>query len=141
VTQTRLISGGYDEHGAYGPTIFMRLHSEGAVNWLKSVLLDVAHHRRGVDLVAAQGVSLQGVEYFELSAADRPQRKRLSRVGEQPRFIWVRTPEEWRALALMLDPFLEGSSGHQYLSEEGIDDALVEVSFDEANASSACDAD
>jgi hypothetical protein len=34
-------------------------------------------------------------------------------------------------MAEMLHPFIDGKTGHQYLTREGIDDALVEVSYGE----------
>lgn len=44
-------------------------------------------------------------------------------------FRWCASSEGWAYEAGLLDPFVEGRSGHQYLTREGVDAALVEVSF------------
>lgn len=43
--------------------------------------------------------------------------------------IWSNTIEGWDECAGMLDGFNDAIPAHQYLSEEGIDDALIVVSY------------
>ena len=52
-------------------------------------------------------------------------------VREDPnKFVWSCTSEEWYTMSLMLEPLLR-QEGHQYLTSEGTDDALIEVSYGE----------
>lgn len=45
---------------------------------------------------------------------------------------WVRNPEGWETLTLLVDGLIEAKTpAHQYLTEEGLDDAVVELSFRE----------
>jgi hypothetical protein len=39
----------------------------------------------------------------------------------------------WTTCAALMEPFMDGSAGHHYLTTEGIDDALLELSFGEPN--------
>ncbi len=49
---------------------------------------------------------------------------------EYDSFVWSCTSDEWTTMSLLLEPFLKGS-GHQYLTDEVADDALIEVSYGE----------
>jgi hypothetical protein len=64
-----------------------------------------------------------------LARVARPPNKHLVR-EEYDRFVWGCTSDEWETMSLMLEPFLE-QPGHQYLTVEDADDALIEVSYGE----------
>lgn len=72
---------------------------------------------------------LSGVVTFELRRSQAPSRRTLS--GQDGHFVWACTREKWFTNAAMLEPFRRGKVGHQYPTDEGIDDALIEVSFGE----------
>jgi len=51
---------------------------------------------------------------------------------EGPSFSWCNTREDWLDCVEKVDALMEGNSpGHQYLTNEGIDDALVELCYQE----------
>jgi hypothetical protein len=130
---TPLILGDYGP-GAYGPTIVLKLASPAAAGWLRDLLLARAAGREPLDLVSQPDVQITNVEALVLRtvpAADG--RCRLYRAGESSRFTWECTSDGWRALAFLIEPFVAGERGHQYLTSEHADDALIEVSHDEPN--------
>ncbi len=47
----------------------------------------------------------------------------------EPEFYWVRSSSGWMECVDLMDGLIRGGTGHQYLTKEGIDDALVEVSL------------
>jgi hypothetical protein len=49
-----------------------------------------------------------------------------------PVFRWSNTPEDWLECAAKVDALMASDSpGHQYMTTEGVDDALVEICFRE----------
>ncbi len=50
--------------------------------------------------------------------------------GEEPAYLWSNTADRWSDCAEMVATLVEHDSpGHQYLTEEGLDDALIELSY------------
>jgi hypothetical protein len=47
-------------------------------------------------------------------------------------FTWSCTADEWHTVSLMVEPLLH-QSGHQYLTSEIEDDAVIEVSYGECH--------
>jgi hypothetical protein len=117
--------------GAYGPTLRLELHGRDAVAWLRDRFLLMRNTVTPEILTDRPEVSIRDQVTLELVLAGAKQEKRLVRVHEEKRLRWMCTADEWLTNALLLDPFLRGRSGHQYLTNEGIDDVLVEVSFGE----------
>ena len=131
------------------PTIFVELPDRLAVKALKALFLGLAVSERPIALSEQPGTELKGMTSIDLVLAEQPARRRglqrvldlfrftedprrhLLRVDDSPKYRWTCTAEEWRASAALLEPFLEDRSGHQYLTEEGVDDALIEVSYHE----------
>jgi len=116
--------------GAYGPSILVELPDLAAVALLRRILVRVAATGSPIDLNNEPRMRLKNIANLKLVLATQPSRKTLSSTGD-PLFVWSCTAEQWRAHAALLDPFLDGHVGHQYLSAEGVDDALIEVSFGE----------
>jgi hypothetical protein len=127
--EQRLI-GSFDV-GAYGPTIFMVLPSREAVVWLKALFLSMTGYDGSRDLLSEPGVEVRGIERFELRRTSADSERHLLRQGDAAAFVWSATDDVWRRNSELLDPFVDGQSGHQYLTSEGVDDALVEISFGE----------
>jgi hypothetical protein len=118
--------------GSYGPTLHLELQGRDGVAWLKDMFLSMRDSRNPELITSRPEVSFQGQLVLELVHATAVQGKQLFRIADGEWFRWVCTAEEWLTNAMLLDPFLEGRAGHQYMTREGIDDALVEVSFGEA---------
>lgn len=118
--------------GGYGPSILAQLPDFAAVSMLRELFTRVADTGATVRLHDQPGMRLEHIKSFDLVRTTVPSRKTLWRKDDLM-FVWSATADRWRRYATMLDPFLEGQSGHQYLTEEGHDDALIEVSFGESH--------
>jgi hypothetical protein len=52
--------------------------------------------------------------------------------GGPPTFRWRQSKDGWRQCAYLVKGLLQGSGrGHQYLTTEGVDDALIELAYRE----------
>jgi hypothetical protein len=124
---------GYRMIGEYGlavdgPTIILMLTSPAAAAWLKELFLAMAGSGKPLDLASRADVSLKGVGKLELTRLDGERRGRLSRARRSADFTWSGNDEEWDTRAQLLDPFVDGLSGHCYLTSfYRDDDARIEV--------------
>ena len=134
VHRAKLIIGDYAE-GPYGAIILLELMSVEAVQWLHRVFLGMKNARGPVSLGSQPGVSFRRLSELELRLDQSGPAKHLQRMDRtlRPRFVWTCSASEWETNALFLDPFLNGSSGHQYLTDGASDDAIVEVSHGESH--------
>jgi hypothetical protein len=119
--------------GAFGPSILAELPDQDAVAHLQDIFVQVATTGMPLDLNKDPRMRLKNIASLELARGPLLVRKTLSKT-DNARFVWTCTAEQWHRHAGLLDPFLKDRVGHQYLTEEGIDDALVEVSFGEQHA-------
>jgi hypothetical protein len=130
-----LIVGDYGL-GAYGPTIILKLMSRRSAGWLHGVLAGLAEDGGMVDLAAAGEVRLHGVRSLKLRrvvhARDVALRGPSAPVSDAE-FEWELDQDGWTFAAGLLEPFLQGKTGHQYLTREGLDAALIEVTFGESD--------
>jgi hypothetical protein len=127
------IEGDFYE-GAFGPSILLILTSAEAISWLRKLVEDLATGAVGteVSLVSQPRVQIgAALDDLRLCLVDRKPAKHLVREAYD-RFVWRCTSGEWEAIGLMLEPLLD-QPGHQYLTLEGVDDALIEVSFGEGH--------
>jgi hypothetical protein len=127
-----LIAGGLHA-GADGPAMLLHCSSIEGVRLLRSTFLAVAAGKDPGDIVAPASVRLDGVMSLRLRRTLDPPTKRL-RIDDGD-VLWTTTATEWVSMATLLEGFLDGHSGHQYLTNEGSNDADVEVSFGEAHKS------
>jgi hypothetical protein len=119
--------------GAYGPTIFVVFRDSVAIQRFIHLLRSVPASTEPVHLAEVSAIAMTGVGDVEMLAVRSPARRSVARVDDAPvRFRWVGSQDEWETRAQLLEPFLDGRPGHQYLSNE-TDDALIEVSFGEAH--------
>jgi hypothetical protein len=129
--QGPLIEGDFYE-GAYGPSILLVLTSRDAVVWLQSIFDDLARSSIGAVLrldsqpKVAIGAALTALG---LRRVERSPIRHLEQASDGT-FTWSCTADEWQTASLMLEPLLE-QSGHQYLTSETDDDAIIEVSYGE----------
>lgn len=121
--------------GAYGPSILLILTGKESIAWLRMIFESISAAPVGtvIDLAELPQVrATGGLRNLVLSKAANEPRKRLV-LEATGGFAWSCTSDEWRTMSLMLEPFAV-RSGHQYLTSEGLDDALVEVSYGEDHA-------
>jgi hypothetical protein len=122
--------------GAYGPTIRIdsqSLEDLAAVGQLFRRLASGAVQE--ADFGQGLGCRLDSIAALMV----RSVKTRLSKALElryytsgQPVFAWSNTVEEWLEQAERVDVLaVADAPGHQYLTREGVDDALVEVCFRE----------
>ena len=129
-----LIEGDYAE-GAYGPTILLVLLSVDGTKLLRALFDDLARGATGtrVRLDSYPGVSIgASITELTLCVAGSSQVRHLIR-DQRGGFLWSCTNDEWHTASLLIEPLLH-RPGHQYLTSEADDDALVEVSYGEGHA-------
>lgn len=130
-SQPPFVEGDYYE-GAFGPTILLVLTSREAVAWLRRVFEGLAEIDVGSALrfdtrpeveigAAVTGLFMRRVE--------RAPERHLERQSDGS-LMWSCTAEGWRIASLLLEPLLN-RPGHQYLTSETDDDAIVEITFGE----------
>jgi hypothetical protein len=98
---------------------------------MKRLFLGMAGSDGSVNLVSQPGVRLGGVGSLELVRLPDDRRGRLARGGHSADFVWSGNDGEWLTRAELLDQFVCGQKGHQYLSSFHRDDAIIEISFGE----------
>jgi hypothetical protein len=132
----KLIDGDYYK-GSYGPTVILTALSLKGVELMHGVFARLADSKGvTVDLTEIPGVAIQSVSRLMLiQVAERPDvalRLRSHERSDNVEIEWRQNVENWRRTAALLEPFLIGRTGHQYLTEENRDAALVEFSFGES---------
>jgi hypothetical protein len=125
--------------GAYGPTIRIYTKSRAALKKLKSTFLHLSSCLEAtVNLAAIEGVNALTLNSLIIRGSSEVEgfKKKLIRVtknkSKEIAFEWLITPQGCEKIADLVDGLLEHNlPGHQYLTQEGIDDAIVELSFKE----------
>lgn len=121
--------------GAFGPTILLKLLSEEAVQWLQKIFQELAEGSRiSFSLASAAGVRIKGVAELVFEIADVRPTPSLSgpkKPVANSMFRWTQDKNGWTRSAALLEPFLTGRTGHQFLTDEGIDPVIIEVSYGE----------
>lgn len=117
-----------------GPTIRIDIESLTDLLLVKGLFQKLAEGTSyEVNLHDLRNTAMMGIEGLTLKLVPKEERRTLKRVGDQtgrPVFIWSRTREGWDDCVALIDGLAASESpGHQYLTQEGIDSALVEVSF------------
>lgn len=131
IEDSPLIEGDYGE-GAYGPTILLRIHTSAGAELLKTLMMRLANSpaSTSVSLVDVPGVALDAAVWaLNLRVERTVHGKHLWRDSEGG-FTWVGTQEDWSTAGQLVEPLVH-QRGHQYLTSEIEDDALIEVSRDE----------
>jgi len=122
--------------GAYGPTIRIDTVQVSDLVLLRSVFLALAEGQPTcTDLGEALGARISGSSGITLEVVlSDPKRclKRAKSRTRQPEFRWLRSAKGWRWCAAMVDGLLKKQTpGHQYLTNEKQDEALIELAFKE----------
>ena len=132
--QDRIVIDYYQ--GAYGPTIRIDIQTMENLVKLKNIFLQLAESKKeAMDLVRLESVTATGINQFILKTVppNQEQEKKLRREKDNTNnvaFYWSMSWRGWQRCAGLIDGLIESQgAGHQYLTEEGVDDAIVEVAF------------
>jgi hypothetical protein len=116
--------------GAYGPTILLEAQELIGVDWFLRKLVELSRDEcAAFDLAAMPEASLEHVSELRLETVEIQPKPALIRDGD--RFTWRQDTLRWAHASMLIEPLLKGGAGHQYLTHEGVDDALVEFSVGE----------
>jgi hypothetical protein len=136
VSQKEILLDYYE--GAYGPTIRIDAQSMEDLLGIKNIFLQLAgSSSQAIDLAEKEGVKTTGLNQFILRwVPDKPEVKKklvlLSNTNTDIAFEWAMSAKNWKRIAGLIDGLIESNApGHQYLTEEGVDDAVVELAFKE----------
>jgi hypothetical protein len=120
--------------GAYGPTILIAPETARDLEALVGLFSElVSGTLAESDLCERLACRLDGLETIVLRR--QAQRPRKAVQLERPptgraRVLWLEEDEGWLQCRERAKTLMEGGSpGHQYLSVEGVDDALIELSY------------
>lgn len=122
--------------GAYGPTIRIDVQSIETLVRIKNLFLQLAESR-GYPVNLAEINNVKAIRLNQLILSwvpdDQHAKKKLTLASNSMTgavFEWTMSSDSWKRAAGLVDGLLErGSSGHQYLTQEGVDDAIVELAF------------
>jgi hypothetical protein len=124
--------------GAYGPTIRIDVQEVDPLVRLREMFLSLAEAKQEtVSLVEIDAVRATEIDnlILKLLPAHQDDEKSLRRVSESRGavvFCWSMSSRGWRRCAGLVDGLLEVEvPAHQYLTQEGIDDAIIELAFRE----------
>ncbi len=120
--------------GAYGPTVRIDVQSLDQLVQLREHFRSLAesrvHEIRLHEMAEVQTIGLTALTLITVQKGQEGSKtfERLS--GRDVQFRWARSPEGWADCLARIDRLVEEKkAGHQYLTNEGIDDALVELAF------------
>lgn len=124
--------------GAYGPTIRIDIQTMENLVKVKNIFRQLAELKKEtIDLARVESVNATGLKQLILKVVPPNQeieKKLKLEEGSAGNiaFSWTMPSTGWRRCAGLIDGLIEsGHPGHQYLTEEGLDDALVEIAFAE----------
>jgi hypothetical protein len=122
--------------GAYGPTIRIDVHSLSRLQEIQRLFLLLAQGAsKEIDLMQVELSQASGLDSLVLRSIPDTQRdeRKLIRVEVEPRhinFLWSGNVDDWLRCSGLVDGLLvDNQPGHQYLTSEEVDDALVELSY------------
>ena len=124
--------------GAYSPWIRIDTDTLEELNTIKSIFLSLAEAGPSmVDFLDALRVTATGLDHLILERAEIPETvdKCLVRTETERgtvSFVWSLPVREWKRCAGLIDGIIEyNRPAHQYLTHEGVDDAIVVVALKE----------
>lgn len=125
--------------GAYGPTIRIDTHTIDELLKIKSLFLNLAESKlASVNFIDSVDACTEGLDELVLERAettDKPDKhlRKEDQMGHL-RFVWSLPSSGWTRCAGLIDGVIGYNlPSHQYLSREGVDDALIEIAFQESN--------
>lgn len=125
--------------GAYGPTIRLNAISIESLTQIRDFFLELAAAKVSeasfdeLGSVKVIGIKALVLKFVPESKEQKKTLKLVQVTSEGPIFHWSRSSEGWMDCAGLVDGLLEHQGpAHQYLTNEAVDDALVELAFLEA---------
>jgi hypothetical protein len=124
--------------GAYGPTIRVAINSLEHLKSIRDLFASLAAGQlksvKLSDVIAAKVSGMKSL-HLERIFEERVLSKSLAVVGHQaegPEFVWSQSALGWIECAELINSIVKNNRpGHQYLTIESVDDALVEISYRE----------
>ena len=140
--QSPLLTGDFYS-GAYGPTLILIMSSPAAGVWLQHVFRELASGGPAFVLTAAPEVEITNLQTVEMTCRTGKPRITFTNddEAEGKSFVWSATPDGWRYLVDLIQPLCDSKVGHQYLTEDKDDAAVIELSFGEQDVLSAVQPD
>ncbi|MBS1860982.1 MAG: hypothetical protein JSS68_04650 [Actinobacteria bacterium] len=122
--------------GAHGPTIILEAQTLLGVDWFRRVLVKLSRDEEAnFDLVSKPEMRIDGVDELKVETVpvqpDIPLTRTAGSGYESAGFLWRQDTLRWAHASMLIEPMLKGRPGHQYLTNEGRDAALVEFSHGE----------
>jgi hypothetical protein len=122
--------------GAHGPTIILEAQTLLGVDWFRRVLVKLSRDEEAnFDLVSLPEMRIDGVDELKVETVpvqpDIPLMRTAGSGYEGASFLWRQDTLRWAHASMLIEPLLKGRPGHQYLTNEGRDAALVEFSHGE----------
>jgi hypothetical protein len=125
--------------GAYGATILIDTTSRHELLTIRSMFLNLAQGKIDlVNLVNTPGVTSMGLDALILRRVNSGEQGDKSlelknKKSKRIEFLWSLPSVEWWARVNLTDGFTD-APGHHYLTDEGIDDAIVLLQFKQSAA-------
>lgn len=122
--------------GAHGPTVLLKVYDYDYLLNLRRLFKDLSHGIiEEVRLQDVMAIELDGLKGITLKVATSESRKTLAILKDSDGtsyFEWIRSQDGWHECACLVDGIIESNEpGHQYLTQEGTDNALIELSYKE----------
>jgi hypothetical protein len=122
--------------GAYGPTIVLEALTLLGVDWFRCLLVKLSLDEAGsFELASMSELRINGVAELKVETVGVQPDIPLTRIAgsgdEGARFLWRQDNLRWAHASMLIEPMLKGRPGHQYLTTEGRDAALIEFSHGE----------
>lgn len=116
--------------GAYGPTLMVIVKSKEELLYIQEIFSALGNQKTAFNIEDLEKTELKGFKTIHLKQTPKKHSNGLRIVdntSEGPVLLWELSALEWRECAELLESL--DKYGHQYLTTEGVDDVLVEVSF------------
>lgn len=122
--------------GGYGPTIRISTTNPDHLLALKSAFLSLGSDNQIVlnidDVVPVKMMEIKSLTFKVTHTPESQRIMRSSLDGDKPEFVWIQSASDWNKCAGLVDGLINSTIPcHQYLSEEGVDDVLIELSYRE----------
>jgi hypothetical protein len=118
--------------GSYGPTLRIDIPSRELLETFRGALQRLAEKRTNeMRLTDADFIRAGNVVALDLVLQEQPKKQHRSKtlqLHQGARFLWSNSADGWQHCVDLLDGFTE-QPGHQYLTAERVDDALIEVAY------------
>ncbi len=118
--------------GSYGPTIRFDLRSPEALTAIKGMLKELSSGKTDeYRLHELEYFKLSGMQEFYLKVVSKQATKTVQRKTKNGKvlFQWCNSPDGWDQCVGLIEGISGTIPSHQYLSDEGIDDALIVVAY------------